>query len=196
MQKLSNTITTENITTNAKNSAILRTKYDLGEICHDKALQYLDMKDKNISKIYSKTYQIHREIINDYERLYTALSNKYQNNKTEYNKLQKEVQLLTKEVQNHKIERAALLDASENLEKLYITKDVELQRSQNDYKQEIITLKEELKQTHKENDILLEKLIKFTKEKTSKILENSPFKEELKSTSRVEAIDENIKKKL
>ena len=78
MQKLSDIVTSESITINVKNSAILRTKFDLGEIWHEKAMQYLSKKDKNISKVYSKTYQIHSEIINDYDRLYTALANKYE----------------------------------------------------------------------------------------------------------------------
>ena len=46
MEKLSNTVMTGNISVNSKNSAILKTKFDLGGICHDKAIEYFSKKDK------------------------------------------------------------------------------------------------------------------------------------------------------
>lgn len=129
MQKLSDIVTAENITINVKNSAILRTKFDLGEICHEKATQYLNKKDKNISKVYTKTYQIHSEIINDYDRLYTALAARYEEKKLQNANLSKEVEQLKSELSNAKIERAAVLDIGENIEKQMQAKQVEYEKS-------------------------------------------------------------------
>lgn len=129
MQKLSDVVTAENTTINVKNSAILRTKFDLGEICHEKAMQYLNKKDKNIGKVYSKTYQIHSEIITDYDRLYTALSNRYEEKKLKNSSLSKEIEQLKAELNNAKIERAAVLDIGENIEKQMQAKQIDYEKS-------------------------------------------------------------------
>ena len=129
MQKLSDIVTAENTTINVKNSAILRTKFDLGEICHEKAMQYLNKKDKNIGKVYSKTYQIHSEIITDYDRLYTALANRYEEKKLQNSSLSKEIEQLKAELNNAKIERAAVLDIGENIEKQMQAKQIDYEKS-------------------------------------------------------------------
>lgn len=122
MQRLSEAIVRDNITINTKNSAILKTKYELGEICQQKAIEYLDKKDANISKVFSKTYQIHTEIINDYERLYSTLSSRYEEKKKETIELNRQVDSLKTELNKERMAKAAIMDAGENIEKQFQSK--------------------------------------------------------------------------
>lgn len=147
----------------------------------------MEKKDKNISKIYSKTYQIHSEIIADYERLYTALANKYEATKQEKLSLSKEVTELKASLDKANLEKAAVLDIGENIEKQMQTKLAEADRIQKDHKQQIEELSSRVKELEEENSTLFEKVIKHAKERTDKILEASPIKAEPSEKSAEEA---------
>lgn len=178
MQKLSSIVTDDNISNHKKNSAVLKTKFDLGEICHDKALQYLEKKDKNISKVYSKTYQIHSEIISDYERLYSTLADKYAKKKQGNTDLEKEVEKLNADLEKAKKDREAVLEVGENIEKQMQTKLQESNQQQEEYKKELEELKEKLKEAENENATLLEKIVKHTKDRSDRVLSVSPLRSE------------------
>lgn len=191
MQKLSDIVTSEGTTTNAKNSAILKTKFQLGEICHQKALQYLERKDKNIGKVYSKTYEIHSEIINDFERLYTNLASKYEKKKQSNLELQKEVEQLKESLERANLEKAAVLDIGENIEKQMQAKLAENEKIHEDYKRQIRELNEKLDDVEKENNDLFEKLVKHAKDRTERVLGTAtPRKSEVHSKLESEVLSE------
>lgn len=174
MQKLSDIVTSKNSNTNVKNSAILKTKFDLGEICHQKALKYLERKDKGIGKIYSKTYQIHSEVISEFEKLYTSLALKYDKKKNENQSLQSQVKELKENLQkvNYSYKEQKQFEFNET-EKIH-----------RDYKQRIDELNSKVKEMEDENSTLFEKLIKHAKERTDKVLSSSPYKVE--STQKID----------
>jgi hypothetical protein len=147
----------------------------------------LEKKDKNISKIYSKTYQMHSEIIADYERLYTALATKYEVTRQEKQSLTKDVADLKTSLEKANIEKAAVLDIGENIEKQMQTKLAEADRIQKDHKQQIEELSLRVKELEEENSTLFEKVIKHAKERTDKILDTSPVKAEPSEKSAEEA---------
>lgn len=171
MQKLSDIILSEGITTNRKNSAILKTKFDLGEICYKKVCQYLEKKDKNIAKVYSKTYQIHSEIINDYERLYSTLAEGYYQQKDQNAELQAKVNHLTANLEKANMEKAAVLDIGENMEKQVNQKLEENKRIEEEYKEKIKELEGRLEEVSEENKHIFGKLIDHAKTRADKILE-------------------------
>lgn len=184
MQKLSDIVTSKNNNTNIKNSAILKTKFDLGEIWHQKALKYLERKEKGIGKIYSKTYQIHSEVISEFEKLYTSLALKYDKKKNENQSLQKQVEEFKEKLQKANVEKAAVLDIGENIEKQMQAKLAENNKLHSEYKQRIDELNAKVKEMEQENSTLFEKLIKHAKDRTDKVLSSSPYK--IDSTPKLE----------
>jgi bacterioferritin (cytochrome b1) len=176
MQKLSDIVISDGISTNNRNSAILKTKFDLGEICFKKILQYLEKKDKNIAKVYEKTYKIHSEIINDFERVYTSLSDKYYEQKDENANLQKQVKELKTSLQKANLEKAAVLDIGESMEKQMQSRFKEEAETNNKYKSQIEELKSRLEETERENSELFERLLKNAKNNADQILSISPYK--------------------
>lgn len=181
MQKLSDIVTKSSTTTNSRNTAILKTKFELGEICHQKALEYCDAKDKNIGKIYSKTYQIHSEIISEYDRLYRSLAEKYYSFKSQNSDLTKQIESLKSDLQKANHEKAAVLEIGENIEKQMQAKLAETNKMQEDYKAQIQELKNKIKETEEENTNLFDKIIKHAKDRTDRVLAGSPYKAESRS---------------
>jgi hypothetical protein len=85
------------------------------------------------------------------------------------------------------IEKAAVLDIGENIEKQMQTKLAETDRIQKDHKQQIEELSLRVKELEEENSTLFEKVIKHAKERTDKILDASPVKAEPSEKSAEEA---------
>jgi hypothetical protein len=178
MQKLSDVVISDGVSKNIKNSAILKTKFDLGEICYKKILQYLEKKDKNIAKVYDKTYKIHSDIINDFERVYTSLSDKYYEQKDENSNLLKQVNELKLSLHTANLEKAAVLDIGETMEKQMKSKHNEENEIHYQYKHQMEELKTRLGETEKENSELFDRLLKHVKGGADQILSVSPYKGE------------------
>jgi hypothetical protein len=178
MQKLSDVVISDGVSKNIKNSAILKTKFDLGGICYKKILQYLEKKDKNIAKVYDKTYKIHSDIINDFERVYTSLSDKYYEQKDENFNLIKQVNELKLSLHQANLDKAAVLDIGETMEKQMKSKHIEESEIHYQYKHQMEELKTRLGETEKENSELFDRLLKHVKDGADQILSVSPYKGE------------------
>jgi len=137
---------------------------------------YLEKKDKNMSKVYSKTYQIHSEIISDYERLYTALAGKYQKNKTQNYEFVKQVEQLQASLDKANSEKREVLEVAENIEKQMQVKLAEAERVRVEYRTQVEELTLRVKDLEQENNTLFEKIVKHAKDRTDKILDASPIR--------------------
>lgn len=102
----------------------------------------------------------------------------------------KEVKNLKSELDSAKLSRAAVLDASENIEQQLKDKNIEHEKLLSTYRNQIDELTSKLAQVEKDNDSLLEKVIKYSKDKTLKILQDSPVKNEFQVKSRASEEEE------
>ena len=158
----------------------------------NKVMEYLAKKDITIGKVYDKTYQIHSEIIQDYERLYSSLANKYYEQKQENEKLLKENNDLKQNLEKANQEKVAVLDIGENMEKQVKDKHEENKKLQEEFKAQMGDLQTKLEEIEKENQMLYEKLVTHAKERADKILANEAEEKDKKSLSDPENRSENI----
>ena len=75
----------------------------------------MDKRDKNISKIYSKTHGVNSEIIKDYDRLYSTLAERYDRQRSENTDLKQRVLELTTELNTVKITQTNVVKQTQGI---------------------------------------------------------------------------------
>ena len=152
----------------------------------NKVLEYLEKKDKNIAKVYGKTYQIHTEIINDYERLYTSLSEKYYTQKKEKEGMEKLIEELKMNLEKANQQKSAVLLIGEDMEKQVREKEEENRQLKEQFESQVKELKSKVEEAEKENKVLVDKLVTHAKERADKILINGSIHKNLNSENKDE----------
>lgn len=138
----------------------------------NKILQYLENKDKSIAKVYDKTYQIHTQIINDYESLYLNLSGKYGRLAEEKAEMGIIIEKLKNNLEKANLEKSAVLLIGEDMEKQVMETQEEVKSIKNQFIIQIKELKKKVEEMGKENNEIFDKLVAHAKERADNILVN------------------------